>query len=220
MTLKVFWRGWERFSHRHRQCNRGAGVPLKTSSLCTVSQLLGVYTGSLLQRSMQAGVLGSVPPVGMSRRAGATALNWRSALGSTCSFEGWVITHTQRLLREDSGGWIAVRRHLWRQTVQLQSCLPTGVTSWRYEAWRLVSVHYGTAVGRSLDLLHVMKPQSVASNKCVLAQLHTVWNRTDEMWTGFLSCRSSNTLANVVVMYMKSGLMFFRNWMTHYYFTL
>jgi len=116
---------------------------------------------------MQAGVLGSVPPVGVSWWAGATALNWHCPLGSPCSFEGWVITHTQTLLREASGEWIAVTRHLRRQTVQLRSCVPTGVTSWRYEAWRLVSIHYGTASRRSLDLLHVMKPQSVASNKCV-----------------------------------------------------
>lgn len=104
-------------------------MPLKTQSVCTVSQLLGVYTGSLLQRSMQAGVLGSVPPVGVSWWAGATALNWDCALGSPCSFEGWVITHTQRLLPEASGEWIAVTRHLQRQTVQLQSGVPTGVTS-------------------------------------------------------------------------------------------
>jgi hypothetical protein len=135
-----------------------ARVPLKVSSLCTVSQLLGVYAGSLLQWSMQAGVLGSVPPVGVSWWAGATTLNWHCPLGSPCSSEGWIITHSQRLLHEASGQWSAVTRHLWRQTVQLQSCVPTVVTSWRYEAWRLVSVHYGTAIRRSLALLHVTNP--------------------------------------------------------------
>lgn len=115
-------------------------------------QLLGVYAGSVLQWSMQTRVLGSVPPVGVSWRAGAVTLSWYCTLRSPCNSEGWTTAQTQTFLREASGKCTAVRRHLWWQRRQLQSCISSDASSWRYAAWRLVSVCHGTAATNYMQL--------------------------------------------------------------------
>jgi hypothetical protein len=78
---------------------------------------------------MQAGGLGSVPPMGVSRWTGTDEFNRHRSLRSPCSAESWTIAQTQRHLYEAPGKCPTVTGPLRRQAGQLRICVPADATS-------------------------------------------------------------------------------------------